>query len=288
MSKTETARDGATPPAVPVVGACGSLGVRGTQEPVAPGSSPVRGGFFSLWRLSMSAWARANPRSKSGRHAASILSWRTRPSGVSAHWYSTSSASSGRKPSSRGSTRGRGFLTGRRCRTRVRYARESVSAARRAAFTSVPRSTFRRNRIDSAAASAMISRRARAAARWYVGSNRQSAFSSSASMSSAAAMAAQVEPSARRSAARDSTASSSGVTGGIGALGVSEGWIGRAVCVNTRVWCSTGRRGVSQWVVWVVKPPPRWRSGFAEKLHSVLANPERQRGGDPDPDSISA
>ncbi|WP_439628004.1 hypothetical protein [Gemmata sp.] len=46
------------------------------------------------------------------------------------------------------------------------HTRESVSAARRAALTSSPRSRLRRNRMDSAAASAMTSRRARAAARW--------------------------------------------------------------------------------------------------------------------------
>ncbi len=73
--------------------------------------------------------------------------------------------------------------------------------------------------MDSAAASAITSRRARAAARWYAGLNRHSALSSSASMSSAAATAAQVEPSARRSAARDSTASMSRVTAGMTALG---------------------------------------------------------------------
>jgi hypothetical protein len=220
--------------AAPPDGACGSCGVRGTPVPVASGSSPPvpAEGFLSLCRLSMSAWARANPRSKSGRHASRILSRRTRSSGPIAHWNRTSSASSGRKPSRRGSTRGLGFWVGRRCRTRVRYARLSVSAARRAALTSSPRSTLRSNRIDSAAASAITSRRARAAARWYVGLNRHSAFRSPASRSRAAAMAAHVEPSARRSAARDSTASMSRVAAGMTALG-GRGNLASRVCQHT-------------------------------------------------------
>jgi hypothetical protein len=216
----------------PLFGAAGSCGVRGTPVPVASGSSPsVRGGFLSLWRFSMSAWARSNPRSKSGRHASRILSRRTRSSGPITHWNRTSSASSGRKPSRRGSGRGGRSFIGRRCRTWVRYARLSVSAARRAALTSVPRSTLRSSRIDSAAASAITSRRARAAARWYVGLNRHSAFNSLASRSRAAAMAAHVEPSARRSAARDSTASRSRVAAGMTALG-GRGGSGEP-CVST-------------------------------------------------------